>query len=87
MTRLDDLEAVVQLAFVTEDRTDAEQRALLRVCDDIDRQRNKQTVVRTNYTGTSRLYDEAQATRVLVDKQRHVELKKRHGLPREAVTA
>lgn len=83
MTRLDDLEMVVQLAMLTEDRTDAEQRALLRVCDDIDKERNKLTVVRTNHTGTSRLYDEAQESRELVDGQKYVELPKRKGLPRE----
>ena len=82
MSNAADLTTVVRLACLTEDRSDAEQKALLRVADRLDFEHNKAT------TGSpsakpgfepSFLYDEVQATRSLVDQQRHVELPKRRG--------
>lgn len=43
MTALDDLETVVSLALLTEDRTPQEQRALLRVAVRVEKERNAST--------------------------------------------
>jgi hypothetical protein len=42
MTALDDLALVVQLACLTEDRSKAEQKALLAIAQDVDRKWNRQ---------------------------------------------
>jgi len=47
MSWLDDLEAVVHLAVLTEDRSQAEQNKLLRVATAVDAQINKQSPLNT----------------------------------------
>jgi len=77
----DDLATVIALACLTEDRSNAEQLALLRVADKVDLEFNQDTV--TNQPpGSSRLVDEVMGSRVLDDGQREVRLKNRKGAPR-----
>lgn len=84
----DDLEAVIRLACLTEDRTDAEQRAMLRVARKLDAERNANVTGNHRmwgvYAGStsaqlqrpmSRLEQLVEETRVLVDEQRAVKLK------------
>ena len=72
MSRRDDLEMVVRLACMTEDRTDAEQRALVRVAAKLDREVNRVTPGNPTWNGDwwqarplSVLAQEADETRVL----------------------
>ena len=44
MTELDDLEAVVRLACLTEDRSNSEHRSLLRIAKKVDRERNANVI-------------------------------------------
>lgn len=69
MTVHEDLVEVVRLAFLTEDRSDREQDALLRVCARLDTAANRVTVTNRREGPASRLYVEAETTRVLVDDQ------------------
>ena len=88
MTALDDLTVAVELACLTEDRTDAEQRALLRVARRIDEDRNANVVGNRWAWGDraggmssvvqrrlSTLERQVEATRVLDEGQREVRLK------------
>lgn len=70
MTAHDDLVEVVRLACLTADRSDVEQRALLRVAERLDRAANRDTTTNQRSGPASRLYREAEATRELVDDQR-----------------
>lgn len=88
MTNWDDQRTVLRLAFLTADRSDAEQRAVLRVADALDVDRNKRTVTNRNWRDgrlvePSFLHDEAQASRSLVDGHHDVELPNRKGAPRD----
>ena len=58
MTVLDDLETVLSLAMLTEDRTDKEQDAMLRVAAKIDAERNALVVTNHRTGPASRLYSE-----------------------------
>ena len=80
MTKAQDLAAVITLACLTESRTDAEQRALLRVADELDRGLARRTVTNRNYDAgtdsfqiTPRLCEIARATRVLDDGDHEVD--------------
>lgn len=75
MKNSEQLEHVVRLATLTEDRTDAEQRALLRVAFRVDMELNSCTS--RNFEArrgmrSSRLLREVLDTRELVDAQREV---------------
>lgn len=74
MTKLEDLAAVVELACLIEDRSDAEQRALLRTAMQVDNERNKFTVTNKRTGPASKLLAYALTTRVIVDDQREVML-------------
>ena len=63
MTALDDLETVLSLAMLTEDRTDKEQDAMLRVAAKIDAERNALVVTNHRTGPASRLYPEVGHTR------------------------
>lgn len=85
MSRTDDLRILLDLAMLTEDRTDAEQKAMLRVADQLDFAHNALVVRNAKAQAApdwqpSRLYDRVLATRELDDGQRHVELPKRKGV-------
>jgi hypothetical protein len=88
VTRRDDEVSVLRLAMLTEDRTDREQKAMLRVADRLDFEHNRATVMNERAQEAegwqpSFLYDEVQATRVVDDEsQKHVELdaKRRKGV-------
>lgn len=56
MTALDDLETVLSLAMLTEDRTNQEQDAMLRVAAKIDAERNAMVVTNHRTGLASRLY-------------------------------
>lgn len=75
MTALDDMTLVVELACLTEDRTDEEQRALLRVAARLDREANRFTTTNRRSGPASRLTRLVHDTRELVDDQRPVGLK------------
>lgn len=90
MSALDDLASVVELACLTEDRTDGEQRALLRVARRIDQDTNANVVGNHRYWGDragsmsatvqrrlSTLERGVEASRVLDDAQREVRLKQK----------
>lgn len=66
----EDLAVVVELACLTEDRSDAEQDALLRVAARVDAKRNALVVTNRRTGPASRLYALAESTRVLADDQR-----------------
>lgn len=70
MTAHEDLDVVVRLAMLTEDRSNQEQDALLRVAARLDAAANRVTTTNHRTGPASRLYAEAEATRVLVDDQR-----------------
>lgn len=84
MTKNADLAVVVRLACETEDRSDAEQSALLRVAARVDREHNKRTVTNPLWgpdgpTGPlSDLVALAMGTRVLEDEQKVVPPPKGH---------
>lgn len=83
MSNAADLTTVIRLACLTEDRSDAEQKALLRIADRVDFEHNKNTVGGASTKDgwePSFLYDEVQSSRCLVDNQKHVELPKRRGV-------
>lgn len=90
MTVRDDLETVVNLACLIEDRTDNEQRALLRVARRVDKESNANVIRNRRMWGAQAGFDGAERqmplsdleglaeeTRVLVDNQREVHLKGR----------
>jgi hypothetical protein len=56
VTALDDLETVLDLAALTEDRSDREQDAMLRVAAKIDAERNAPTVTNRRTGPASDLY-------------------------------
>lgn len=86
MTGADDLTAVIHLACLIEDRTDNEQRALLRVARKVDQEINANVIGNHRMwsvggdTGAVRLLPESnlvaevEQTRVLQDGQREVHL-------------
>jgi hypothetical protein len=59
VSNTDDLTTVIRLACLTEDRSDAEQRALLRVARKVDQE------VNANVTGNDRMWDHAGSTRAV----------------------
>lgn len=90
MTARDDLATVVEMACLTEDRSDAEQRALLRVARRVDEDTNANTVGNHHWWGAnagsvtsvvqrrlSTLERRAESTRVLDEGQREVHLKQK----------
>lgn len=90
MSARDDLATVVELACLTEDRTDAEQRALLRVARRLDEDANANTVGNHKWWGLnagsvtalvqrrlSTLERHVEATRVLDEGQHEVRLKQK----------
>lgn len=85
MTRAGDEELVLRLAILTEHRTGAEQRAMLRVArrldDELNRARWRAWVDRAEVRPVSFLELEVAATRRLSDGDRLVELKPRKRRP------
>lgn len=77
MSVVRDLRATIELACLTEDRTNEEQRALLRMALRADNQANKLTVTngRDRTEPAWRLLALVYSTRELVDDQRPVSLK------------
>ena len=63
MTALDDLTTVLEVACLTEDRSDQEQDAMLRVAAKADSQLNAQVVTNKRDGGASRLYEMVAETR------------------------
>lgn len=87
MTVADDVTSVIMLACLTEDRTDAEQRAMLRVARSVDSEMNANVSGNHRMWGVhagsihaqqarpfSQLEQTVEATRVLQDGQREVHL-------------
>lgn len=60
MTALDDLETVVRLACAVDDRTTQEQRALLRIAVNVERERNARTVTNSRAGPACELVDEVE---------------------------
>lgn len=90
MTRAEELALVVELACVTEDRSDREQRALLTVARKTDDELNKvksraqsqsRDTMNLGIVDPSELESLAGETRVLVDRQKPVALKARKRRP------
>ena len=75
MSNLDDLRIVIELACLTEDRSDAEQRALLASAVRCDNEANKLTTGNRRDGPAWRLHREVEGTRELVDSQKAVVLK------------
>lgn len=77
MSVVRDLRTVIELACLTEGRSNAEQLALLRVALRVDLDANKLTVTngRDRTEAASRLVEMVHDTRVLVDTERQVWLK------------
>jgi hypothetical protein len=77
MSVVRDLRAVIELACLTEDRSDNEQRALLRTAMRADNEANKLTVTngRDRTEPAWRLLSLVYSTRELVDDQKAVSLK------------
>jgi hypothetical protein len=63
VTALDDLTTLLELACLTEDRTDREQDAMLRVAAKVDTQANALTVTNRRSGPASRMYFEVAQTR------------------------
>lgn len=82
MTKTDDLDVAIRMACDNTSRSDSEQKALLRLADAVDFERNQQTVTNHN-TEQSYLYDYVQDTRYISiypeNKEHHVELPRRKG--------
>jgi hypothetical protein len=75
VSQLDDLRAVIELACLTEDRSNDEQKALLRLAVKCDREANRLTAT-NNRTGEAwRLHRLVEGTRELIDDQKPVVLK------------
>lgn len=64
MTAINDLTLLVELACLTEDRTDHEQDALLRVAASVDRKANALVVTNRRSGPPSSLYERVAGTRV-----------------------
>lgn len=77
MSVLTDLRAVIELACLTEDRTDAEQRSLLALAMKADNEANRLTTTnsRPRTEPAWRLLSLVYSTRELVDDQKPVFLK------------
>lgn len=74
MGNLADLVAVVELASLTEDRSDAEQHALLRISAKVDNELNA-AVARNDRVGPPSCWlNHVRYSRVLIDKQKAVDL-------------
>lgn len=63
MTALDDLISIIDLAILTEYRSDDEQRALLRAATSVQRKANSLAVTNKRTGPAVRRYDEVRATR------------------------
>lgn len=72
MSALDDLRSVIELACNVEDRSDDEQRALLRVAVKTDNEANKLTVSNRRQGPAWRLHEIAESTRVLADDEKPI---------------
>jgi len=75
VTNRDDPEVVLGLACLTESRTDAEQKALLRVAKKLDRDLTKQTIT-NRHPKPAHWVDEVMFSRVLYDDDKPVALPK-----------
>lgn len=78
MSVVRDLRTIIELACLTEDRSDVEQRALLRMALRADNEANRLTVTngRDRAEAAWRLLSLVESTRELVDAQRPVSLKR-----------
>lgn len=88
MSALDDLETIVLLACEIDDRTAQEQRALLRIAVNVERERNARTVRNRRQGDACRLVDVVeQGQRVVLSAsvRAHVEQRRARWLEPDAV--
>lgn len=75
MSNLDDLRTVIELACLTEDRADAEQKALLNLAVKVDQDANRLTTTNKRQGDAWRLHRMVEGTRELIDRQQPVIIK------------